>query len=824
MKNLLLTFILLASFTLLNGMGAGAGADASGDWHKLAQHIVLTHAITDEALSGVEYVSYNDDGSLTTETRIAIIKNILKPNGKIGNHIELVDSDLDSNLPDRPHLHWAWNQLVQPNSGGNWENAFFAILEPMSSMENRAQEKLFGIAPYDSLQMGAHRLSPQSTLLIPSNLADSIRTYLVEYPGKIVTYDPATTSIRQAISNTLEQNYPETWHVADQYGKPLRNRTIRSRGGYTTKTYLQKTDGALIQIIHQDGLAPHIEDFKAIKDVRKKKYIGLHVDSPTISLEDDDYFKVLRKIFSHLAVPESDLRNHFGSSFSFLKACDFYNRMVQYDNQMGKKIARKYLRSALLADFCLRDGESLRLTPELLQAFPSWVGAEFLMQAAEALHSSNTDITRNNYLSTLNIVRKLFKWQQGFTTTPPTHSQAQNQLADFFQEEGRHADAIRCYLNNMDPSVDQPMQEAAAIKLSEFFDTDHWREFEARNKGAELTAKKARVLYTGAKSLQKKVQNITVTKHDRGITITTGKRYIRPEELERDPEIETNLKQCQWLYYLACKVALEIEKPGDNATTFMFGVPLVEAPCSSNTKLINQCLLGLSEITRITPRHSAPGVYARYHISELLRLGHYNSSTRWVDHNDEMVSDLEWYNNRATPREVHEQVFWSSKSRVLSVFNTATNGIDYLDDSLFLRGITDFMAQHYLANLDTFEDRPFASLGQLNESAKAAIAQRIKADPSMRYKRKITGPLDIDESNLSLEQVLLLSVVAKKQLHLKVEFPCSLPDRGKPCIETWIGRSTDVSSKKPHLQRAYQALSDDTKEKLSQFAQCRFVQ
>jgi len=224
---------------------------------------------------------------------LCCIKAAITPQGIVGSHLNLQKREFQGKLEERPHMHWSWNQLVQPNNGGNWEGAQVAILEPLSAFENSVNNKPVGVAPYDTLTFHSHHLSDQSILLVPSSILEEARAYLTEFtPGRIM---PFNGDIRSAIIEALHNHYPQTWHICDEKGNLIGKKMKHSAGGYDQKTCLRTTDGRVIELIEGRGHDPNSEHkSRAIKEYHKVgRYIGLHADAATNSLEKNVYFKEL---------------------------------------------------------------------------------------------------------------------------------------------------------------------------------------------------------------------------------------------------------------------------------------------------------------------------------------------------------------------------------------------------------------------------------------------------------------------------------------------------------------------------------------------------
>ena len=116
---------------------------------ELIEHVVLVQAISPEAFCHYPEADWGRAYAGTEEAKhyqaICSLKGVLNRQGVVGHHLDFTKKEFREKLIDRPHTHWSWNQLVQPNSGGKWENAGVAMLEPLSTVENTIHHKPFGI-------------------------------------------------------------------------------------------------------------------------------------------------------------------------------------------------------------------------------------------------------------------------------------------------------------------------------------------------------------------------------------------------------------------------------------------------------------------------------------------------------------------------------------------------------------------------------------------------------------------------------------------------------------------------------------------------------
>jgi hypothetical protein len=340
----------------------------------LMPHVVLVQAITKDsarALAGV------DDDRLYTDISyeaLSALKFVLNSQGVVGHHLELEKQEFQTKFISRPHTHWSWNQLVQRNVGGEWEDAPIALLEPLSTFENSICNKPFGVAPYDTFVFGPHRLSDKSILLVPDYLKEEdIKANLTGFKGRIVTYNSAT-KLRSAVIETLKDHYPDIWHVCDENGDLIGGKEIKKiDNGYEDVTCLKKTNGEVLRLIQKEGLTEEDQISESMKEYSGlRRFIGLHCHAPTHDFEKGyKYFQSL-KGFTEF---NSDAKNneHFAGKFSgnvdsleessILMALKFYDKTLGdlnqetqdrsgvFDPRTGVSDVAKYvIRTAMHAD------------------------------------------------------------------------------------------------------------------------------------------------------------------------------------------------------------------------------------------------------------------------------------------------------------------------------------------------------------------------------------------------------------------------------------------------------------------------------------------
>lgn len=322
---------------------------------ELKKHVVLVHAVDHQALamnyySEDFYAQYGESGYVNEalQCKYSVKKEI--QDGVIGHFLnyEAAAFNEEKGMLDRPQTHWAWNQLVQPNSGGDWEHCRMAVLEPLTEI---ADNDYYAMAPYDTQINHAHRLSQRSVLLLP----DSMQTQppiLPNFQGRIVYYD-SNKSLRVAIAETLQIQYPHIWPLVDDNGSPCAATIHRSVSGFRPKTILRQANGRSLVLFRHENTQLH----PAMAEMRDRgKFIGLHVNSATFLLEVDAKLKQLKEFIDHknpavfAKYPQAFISSHRSTRDTLIikSAHVFYERMLHHHEPV---VAMYVLQQAIYADF-----------------------------------------------------------------------------------------------------------------------------------------------------------------------------------------------------------------------------------------------------------------------------------------------------------------------------------------------------------------------------------------------------------------------------------------------------------------------------------------
>lgn len=263
----------------------------------LTDHVILVHAVHQDHvfynfpqyIGGEGWDRIEADPNCKT---LFVLKQVFTKKGVIGRSKNPEKQEYKEFIT-RPTVHWAWNQLVQPNSGApeGWEGAKIAILEPLKTFEKSNDYKVFSPTPYDTETIGEHALSPESTILVPHSIVDEVREYLNEYPGEIRGFD-FERKIRGVIFETLQEKYPEIWNLCEERGKLIGHLEEYLDTGFRSKTCLKKPNGEVEVLL----MGENNNCSGAMRRLSRGRFVGLHMHSHNYQLEDDKgYFGKLEK-------------------------------------------------------------------------------------------------------------------------------------------------------------------------------------------------------------------------------------------------------------------------------------------------------------------------------------------------------------------------------------------------------------------------------------------------------------------------------------------------------------------------------------------------
>lgn len=323
-------------------------------WTELSRHVVLTHAMGGDTFTGL----FNADPTIAERCDLdnpdpVVIQNILASDGTLGTHLSV--ADVRNPFPQRPHIHWAWNQLVQSHVNGSWENSFLCVLEPMTEVDTNGN--IFGIAPYDTFSFGSHTLSPRSMIVVREDLAETAQQHLKDYKGTIASY-PRTKTCRNAIIDALKQHFPEVWHVATKDGREVGKTAKKTGAGYLSTTNLKRADRSVVQIISKSGSTQHPRDDAAVTSARSHKFVGLHMNAPTYRLENDPCLKALsatsvtkRNVDDNQYCVTDAISAWNFDKLAVAKASDVYKQTTAYNNRAATNFMQRYLHKALFMDY-----------------------------------------------------------------------------------------------------------------------------------------------------------------------------------------------------------------------------------------------------------------------------------------------------------------------------------------------------------------------------------------------------------------------------------------------------------------------------------------
>jgi hypothetical protein len=103
----------------------------------------------------------------------------------------------------RATVHFALGELVRPVEGVmDWEDCPFAVVTPLRYL----LPQLINVNCYDTFILGDLKLGPDTYLVLPVEIAER-----VESKAAMVTYDPQTTTLRQAVDELIDVK--GGWHI-----------------------------------------------------------------------------------------------------------------------------------------------------------------------------------------------------------------------------------------------------------------------------------------------------------------------------------------------------------------------------------------------------------------------------------------------------------------------------------------------------------------------------------------------------------------------------------------------------------------------------------
>ncbi len=328
--------------------------------NELKKHVVLVHAVNHHNAIGGYYGEefHNLYGGRSEYDDVLVqcqfmVEKEIDEKGVIGHFLdyEVAAFNKERGMLDRPHTHWAWNQLVQPLEParlGDWEHCRVAILEPLSNVPHNSY---YAVAPYDTQMTHPHRLSQDSVLLLPDSMRDR-GLKLPNFQGRVVYY-ASEKSLRSAVAETLQTHYPQVWPIVDEEGTPCAEKIHRSPGGYRSKTILKETNGELLVLLTNENSQLH----SAMREMNKQgKFIGLHASSVTYLLESDEGLVRLMRFMKNkdpgvfTRYPRAFIRSVHATRDTLIikSAYQFYERMLPHREPV---LSMYVIQQAAYADF-----------------------------------------------------------------------------------------------------------------------------------------------------------------------------------------------------------------------------------------------------------------------------------------------------------------------------------------------------------------------------------------------------------------------------------------------------------------------------------------
>ncbi|VVC75126.1 hypothetical protein AQUSIP_04020 [Aquicella siphonis] len=348
--------------------------------YDFSRRVVLVHPLQSNSIlnclfdTGKEYLAVYDESrqnyneALSAVNAVVHDDTMLTDDAVIGAHLAFEQNQYTDSFVDRPHIHWWWNGLFQANSGGDWENSLIAYLEPLSQFNH-----VLGCAYYDTMTVGPHRLSDESCIIVPNDSVGALRARLGSYGGKIIGFDPETTSLRAAINQVIREHFPDSLclmnqseedineHAMSNGEREFNDRLCRERdydrhAGYFNRVFVKTPQGNTAALMSGSS---HIE-YRAYELFARGKFVGLHSHSPT-DHERDWRMKLLMKVSRSPALigNEANMTHFIGRSgrrqpdqLCIVKAYAVYARLLELHPKTGAHAYANYLmKKALIADF-----------------------------------------------------------------------------------------------------------------------------------------------------------------------------------------------------------------------------------------------------------------------------------------------------------------------------------------------------------------------------------------------------------------------------------------------------------------------------------------
>ena len=349
---------------------------------------------------------------------------LLSSDGVLAGHLNAMfewDHRLSDEFVDHPHVHWWMNGLFQANSGGVWEDAAVAYLEPLRNFKH-----VMGCAPYDVMTMGAHQLSSESCILVPAAYVGLVSAHLSGYHGEVIGYPASGESFRQVVNRTLRQRYHGACQLLNKHGNDINGVGMSSGNqkfkpdvcraydynqgaGYFRELFVRMTEGGALEHLMNGKAGILLQSYRTYAEGR---FVGLHSSSPT-DIERIPCFKILKRASQREW--QREISQHAPMFIGLAGArrahdlicCKVYAKsteMRQYSTATGMHINADYLLiKALIADVRsvhIQAGRDAKPSPLCLRAV---LTREVVGRATDALAA----MCKDENVSTLEAYRQV---------------------------------------------------------------------------------------------------------------------------------------------------------------------------------------------------------------------------------------------------------------------------------------------------------------------------------------------------------------------------------------------------------------------------------
>ncbi len=257
-----------------------------------APNSVVNNLINNDEALTEEMMQLWDKPEELTSLIISQYNHLIKyidNDGIIGKHLDFKNNTYTNTFIDRPHSHWSWNSLCHANKGGTWENSPIVALEPLNKFDN-----VYGVAPYDTMVLGPHKLSNESVILVPNNYKIQLENRINsgnEFIGTIVGYDPQQQTIRKVVAEQIQTKY-HGFELQNKNNENIANIEITDKETSITQYDYDFIYGNFNNLFINNN---NLNNISAYKQYINNRHTGLHLNSAT-DIESNQHFNKLKTL------------------------------------------------------------------------------------------------------------------------------------------------------------------------------------------------------------------------------------------------------------------------------------------------------------------------------------------------------------------------------------------------------------------------------------------------------------------------------------------------------------------------------------------------